>query len=81
MSCSFEVRNIVDIQNFSLLVVTTFSGFRLLKILIVDLLINIHVFNIIQVVAEILIDLVYRLSMMSLLDFRYLICLWYHLNL
>ena len=81
MSCSFEVRNIVDIQNFSLLVVTTFSGLRLLKILIVDFLINIHVFNIIQVVAEILIDLVYRLSMMSLLDFRYLICLWYHLNL
>jgi type IV secretory pathway VirB6-like protein len=81
MSCSFEVRNIVYIQNFSLLVVTTFSGLRLLKILIVDFLINIHVFNIIQVVAEILIDLVYRLSMMSLLDFRYLICLWYHLNL
>ena len=81
MRCSFEVRNIVDIQNFSFLVVTTFSGFRLLKILIVDFLINIHVFNIIQVVAEILIDLVDRLFMMSLLDFRYLLCLWYHLNL
>jgi hypothetical protein len=74
MICSFEFRNIVDIQDFSLLVVCALSGgllLRLLKILIiVDLLINIHVFNLVQVVAEVVLGQVGGFTMMSLLDLR-----------
>ena len=83
MICSFELRNIVDIQNFSFLVVATaLSGrVRLLKIFLVDFLINLHVLNIVQVVAEIVIDKVGRLLCMSHLDFRNLYRLRYDLNL
>lgn len=73
MICSFEFRNIVDIQDFSLLVVAALSGglLRLLMILIiVDLLINIHVFNLVQVVAEVVLGQVGGFTMMSLLDLR-----------
>ena len=73
MTRSFEFRNIVDIQYFSLLVVSALSvwGLRLWKILIVDLLINIHVFNIVQVVAEVVIDCVGGFPVMSLLYLRH----------
>ena len=84
MTRSFEFRNIVDIKNFSLLVVSALSVGGLLswKILIVDLLINIHVFNIVQVVAEVVIDYVRGFPVMSLLDLRYdLFRLRYHLDL
>jgi hypothetical protein len=84
MICSFEFRNIVDIQDFSLLVVAALSGglLRLLKILIiVDLLINIHVFNLVQVVAEVVLGQVGGFTMMSLLDLRDLFSLGYHLDL
>jgi hypothetical protein len=84
MIFSFELRDIVDIQNFSLLVVGTALSrrVRLLKLFFVDFLINIHVFNIVQVVAEIVIDKVgSRLLCMSHLDFGYLFRLWHDLNL
>jgi hypothetical protein len=83
MTRSFEFRNIIDIQDFSLLDVCALSvGLRLWKILIVDLLINIHVFNIVQVVAEVVIDYVGGFPVMSLLDLRYdLFRLRYHLDL
>ena len=74
MIFSFEFRNIVDIQDFSLLVVAALCGgllLRLLKILIiVDLLINVHVFNLVQVVAEVVLGQVGGSTMMSLLDLR-----------
>lgn len=85
MICSFEFRNIVDIQDFSLLVVGALSGglqLRLLKILIiVDLLINIHVFNLVQVVAEVVLSQGGGFTMMSLLDLRDLFRLGNHLDL
>jgi hypothetical protein len=84
MIFSFELRDIVDIQYFSLLVVGTALSrrVRLLKLFFVDFLINIHVFNIVQVVAEIVIGkVVGRLLCMSHLDFRYLFRLWHDLNL
>ena len=84
MTRSFEFRNIVDIQYFSLLVVSALSvrGLRLWKILIVDLLINIHVFNIVQVVAEVVIDYVGGFPVMSLLDLWHdLFRIRYHLDL
>jgi hypothetical protein len=85
MIFSFELRDIVDIQYFSLLVVATALSrrVRLLKLFFVDFLINIHVFNIVQVVAEIVISKVVgsRLLCMSHLDFRYLFRLWHDLNL
>jgi hypothetical protein len=84
MIFSFELRDIVDIQYFSLLVVATALSrrVRLLKLFFVDFLINIHVFNIVQVVAEIVIDkVVGRLLRMSHLDFGYLFRLRHDLNL
>jgi hypothetical protein len=85
MIFSFELRDIVDIQYFSLLVVATALSrrVRLLKLFFVDFLINIHVFNIVQVVAEIVIDKVVgsRLLCMSHLDFGYLFRLRHDLNL
>ena len=84
MIFSFELRDIVDIQYFSLLVVATALSrrVRLLKLFFVDFLINIHVFNIVQVVAEIVIDkVVGRLLCMSHLDFGYLFRLRHDLNL
>jgi hypothetical protein len=84
MIFSFELRDIIDIQDFSLLVVATLSRrVRLLKLFFVDLRVNIHVFNIVQVVAKIVIGKVVgsRLLCMSHLDFGYLFRLWHDLNL
>ena len=82
---SFKVGNVVDIQDFGLLVGGSLFWLRLLKIVfVVDLLllINIHVFDFIQIVANVVIDFGdIEIAMMRHLDLRNILSLWHCLYL